>query len=251
MRARQRHLNPAHAGAGIVLDSRFINQADGSSVITWTDRSPNGRNATQSTAASQPTFETNELNGNPVVSFDGSNDILSLTSVASDYLNNVGYGAIVAVVKDRSPTTGDNDHQVMYFSRNGSASQFRFGLGTRGGGLNVFRAGARRLDADAFTGASVTSNSNYNILTAVGNFSDGTIALQVNNKQEASANLPSSGNTSATNSDAVAIGGVSGADFGDNPMNAALLLAFNASLSAALLNRIHRSAAFSFKIACS
>jgi hypothetical protein len=250
MRARQRHFNPAHAGAGIVLDSRFINQADGSAVSTWADRSNNGRNATQANAANQPTFETNELNGNPIVRFDGNDDILILTSVANSYLNNVGYGAIISVVKDRSPATGDDTHQVMYWSRNGNSSQFRLGLATRGVGLNVFRAGARRLDSDALTGASVASNSNFNILTAIGNYSAGTISIEVNNKQEDLSNLPSSGNTSSTNSDAVVIGATISSNVGDNPMDAALLMAFNASLSLALLNKIHRSAAFSFKIAC-
>jgi len=56
-------------------------------VVTWYDQSGNSNNATQSTAASQPqiyngTAVTTE-NSKPAVSFDGSNDYLSLTSTAS------------------------------------------------------------------------------------------------------------------------------------------------------------------------
>jgi len=76
MRARHRHFNPRDAGADLVLDSRFINQANSTAVSTWPDRSGNGHDATQSTGANQPTFLTAQQGGNGGVSFDGSNDTL-------------------------------------------------------------------------------------------------------------------------------------------------------------------------------
>tara|TARA_R110002012_G_scaffold123229_2_gene273594 strand:- start:1763 stop:2590 length:828 start_codon:yes stop_codon:yes gene_type:complete len=57
--------------------------ADGSSVVTWADSSGNGNNATQASSARQPTLQTNELNGLPVVRFDGSNDIVSDGDIAA------------------------------------------------------------------------------------------------------------------------------------------------------------------------
>ena len=230
-----------------MLDARYINQADNTAVSTWSDRSGNGFNAAQATPANQPTFQTAEIGGNPIVSFDGTNDNLTLAGPVA-YLKNVGYGLLVAVVKDRTPTAGDIDHQALYFSRAGNQTQFRLGVGV--GTVAGFRAGARRLDGDGFTGASTASNANYNILSALGNFTSGTISILVNNKTEATSNLPSSGNTSNTDSDAVIIGGTFGTNGGDAPIDVALLLAFNAVLSDALRMRVHRSAALTYKISC-
>jgi hypothetical protein len=77
MRKRQRHVNPRHAGAVLVLDARYIAQADNTAVSTWTDRSGNGYNFAQATGANQPTLQVGELGGSSVVRFDGSNDYLS------------------------------------------------------------------------------------------------------------------------------------------------------------------------------
>jgi hypothetical protein len=75
MRLRHRHFNPAHADATMAFDARYgFSQADGTSVSSWPDRSRTAISATQANGANQPTYETNEINGQPVVSFDGSND---------------------------------------------------------------------------------------------------------------------------------------------------------------------------------
>lgn len=55
--------------------------ADGAAVSSWTDSSGNARHATQATGASQPTYQTNELNGEPIVRFDGT-DLLATASLA-------------------------------------------------------------------------------------------------------------------------------------------------------------------------
>lgn len=83
MRARQRHLNARDAGALLVLDSRFITGlSDTDPVSTWPDRSRNANNAT-STSTNRPTYKVNELNGNPILSFDGIDDKMSLLPVAA------------------------------------------------------------------------------------------------------------------------------------------------------------------------
>lgn len=73
MRARHRHFNPKDAGAVAAYDARFITGlSDGDNVSTWSSRT--GTNdATQSTAGKQPNYETNEINGNPVVNFTPAN----------------------------------------------------------------------------------------------------------------------------------------------------------------------------------
>lgn len=57
------------ADAGVTLN--------GSTVSQWDDQSGNGNHASQSTASYQPTFVANQLNGKPVLRFDGSNDFLN------------------------------------------------------------------------------------------------------------------------------------------------------------------------------
>lgn len=53
---------------------------DGDPVTTWNDSSGQGNNATQATAAKKPTYQTNELNGKPIVRFDGTDDFLATAS---------------------------------------------------------------------------------------------------------------------------------------------------------------------------
>ena len=49
---------------------------NGSNVAQWDDKSGNSRNASQTTAANQPIYTTNGMNGKPVISFDGFDDEL-------------------------------------------------------------------------------------------------------------------------------------------------------------------------------
>lgn len=54
---------------------------NGSTVSQWNDKSGNGRNYAQGTAANQPTYSATGWGTQPAISFDGVNDILS-TAVA-------------------------------------------------------------------------------------------------------------------------------------------------------------------------
>lgn len=53
---------------------------DDQPVATWSDKSGNGRDATQGTAAQQPTYKTDIQNGKPAVQFDGVDDDLATTN---------------------------------------------------------------------------------------------------------------------------------------------------------------------------
>jgi hypothetical protein len=50
---------------------------NGSTVSQWNDKSGNSRNATQSTATSQPTYSIASVNGKNAITFDGVDDRLS------------------------------------------------------------------------------------------------------------------------------------------------------------------------------
>lgn len=53
--------------------------SDGDVVGEWQDQSGNGNDVTQATGTAKPTLQTAELNGRPVLRFDGSNDYLETT----------------------------------------------------------------------------------------------------------------------------------------------------------------------------
>jgi hypothetical protein len=74
-RAADTGFNPdSIAGLQVWLKADAIVAADGSSVTTWDDSSSANHDFTQGTAGSRPTYQTNELNGLPVVRFDGTDD---------------------------------------------------------------------------------------------------------------------------------------------------------------------------------
>jgi hypothetical protein len=50
------------------------NPSDGTAISSWKDISGYYNHANQETGANQPTFETNEINGEPVTRFDGADD---------------------------------------------------------------------------------------------------------------------------------------------------------------------------------
>lgn len=55
---------------------RITGLNDGDSVSQWNDVSGNANHWSQATVSKQPTYETNELNGGPIVRFDGVDDML-------------------------------------------------------------------------------------------------------------------------------------------------------------------------------
>ena len=60
----------------------IVGLSDGDPVTTWADSSGEGRDAAQATASKKPTYQTAELNGKPVVRFDGVDDVLTFSIVA-------------------------------------------------------------------------------------------------------------------------------------------------------------------------
>jgi DNA-binding beta-propeller fold protein YncE len=67
------------ADRGVYTDSGCTTAAtNGGQVACWKDQSGNGRNATQTVAGTYPIYATNQINGLPVLQFDGGNDMLNL-----------------------------------------------------------------------------------------------------------------------------------------------------------------------------
>lgn len=102
--------------------------AEGATVSSWADSGPGGFTATQGTAAAQPTFRTGQINGLPVVRFDGVDDVLlsnastshtettifsviKPTSTVGDRSIRVasGSGGITSTIRDGKPRMGSQD----------------------------------------------------------------------------------------------------------------------------------------------
>lgn len=118
MRARHRHFNPRDAGALVALDSRYgFSLSGGSSVSSWLDRTNNANNADQATAANQPKYETNELNGQPVIRFDGTNDDLRTGILSSSITVNSVTGLSIHK-KNSGGTSANNFSRIISLSLN-------------------------------------------------------------------------------------------------------------------------------------
>lgn len=124
MRGRIRHLNPASAGATVALDARFLSGfADGDAVGTWTGR---GGSSPTASGSNRPTYKTNILNGQPVVRFDGVNDVMTdggVSGSASDYSvlvvrksNTFPIGSFWFTTRDTVDLTLGNNSSGAYFS---------------------------------------------------------------------------------------------------------------------------------------
>jgi hypothetical protein len=156
---------------------------DNSAVARWEDQSGNSKNFTQATLNSRPVLKTAALNGKNVIEFDGSNDLLRDATSESAYAS-IGYAYIFAVLKDTNRTAGNAWHVPVFIGRNNFGGS-RFSLKTRYIGTNIF-AGSFRKNAEALTVISDTSDANFNVLSYILKFSDGSHSLRKNQSQIAS-----------------------------------------------------------------
>lgn len=123
MHRRARHCIGKALGANIVLDSRYLTDADGTALQTWTDRSGNGKDASQATLANRPLVKTgsNGINGNPVVQYDGSNDFMTVSSFtvsANMYVLLVTKMTSANMVCEQSVNNNSNDGFYVYGQQN-------------------------------------------------------------------------------------------------------------------------------------
>ncbi len=70
------------------LDANQGVMTTGTAVDSWNDQSGYVNNAIQNTAGFKPTLVNNTLNGYPIVTFDGTNDVLSISDASSLDLTN-------------------------------------------------------------------------------------------------------------------------------------------------------------------
>lgn len=195
--------------------------------------------ADQTNSTFQPLWRATGQSGNPSLEFDGVDDRLTAAGNELDVFRNVQNGYIIAGCRDTNRAGGSGDHPIFVATTANNDAQTRLALFTRISATNSFSAGARRLDTDSFINASTTSNSDYNVLTAWGNYVDGSIILRVNGAQAAATPLASSGSTSNTSSVSVRLGQLGTGAF---PGHITCVILANQLLSATDRSRLERFA---------
>ncbi len=110
-------------------DAAALPLVNGDPVTSWTDLGTGSHHATQSNAAKQPTFATGSQNGLPMVSFDGTDDVLQSAVFATI----VAPFEVYAVVKFRNSTQQrtalDGQAGGMFLRQDFPLSPFSAGMG--------------------------------------------------------------------------------------------------------------------------
>ncbi len=111
---------PAPAAGGAVIPSDLSGLAfwvkadaitglsDNDPVTTWIDSSSLAHDTTQADSGKRPTYQTSELNGKPVVRFDGSDDYLETAALSGAQLTLSANSITIFVVQKQLGSSGNN-----------------------------------------------------------------------------------------------------------------------------------------------
>jgi hypothetical protein len=111
-----------YAGAGAGTN-------DGDVVTTWTDQSGNANSPTQGTADNRPTYQTNEINGLPVVRGDGSNDFLKLAFTLNQPCTYFWVFKTLVEKTAGAVSDGGSINTAKFFEANDATDQFQLYAG--------------------------------------------------------------------------------------------------------------------------
>ncbi|MFM1863979.1 MAG: Cyanophage [Pseudomonadota bacterium] len=122
--------SPADLGPALALwfdaDDASTLILNGSTISEWRDKSGNNRHASQNSAAEQPTYTLNGLNGMPVVTFDGGDRLALL----NPFISSAGISSVVLF--NPSSVTGGGaiweGHHVVLSSKGGFVQDFAIGV---------------------------------------------------------------------------------------------------------------------------
>ena len=251
MRARHRHFNPAHAGAKMVLDSRFIGGLnDGDAVTTWSDRSSNGNDVTSSGTA-RPSYQTAELGGQPSVRFDGNDD--QMERVGTFISNATSSSPFYMSLLSRVTKANVNNLAERPFTISAGPNQFSAFIGTRlVNSTVVYHVGVSKSGVSDQTILCAAMASVETKLLSLSNLSSSFKAFD--NGVEISQQSHNATIISATaNSSAFVIGAFNynGTKLFYSDSDILYAVARPDEISNSLRKRLEHAAAFSFKITCS
>ena len=203
--------NPSMITTALWLDAADASTVteSGGAVSQWDDKSGNSRHASQPTTAARPTWTANALNGLPVVTFDGSNDILGFS--LRDLSRNVGTIGYFFVASASDPNS--TGYRALFQCRT-STGVDRAVVYARN---STLEAGGRRLPSDSYqfhTSGSITNPSSFTGF-ALFNYTGATLEVGVNGSTPSSrpGGFQSAGNSEDTDSSSQSIGGGSSNSF--------------------------------------
>lgn len=139
--AAKRRWTPAQITTALWLDAADTSTItlNGSTVSQWDDKSGNARNATQATAANQPTYNATGILGKPSLSFDGADDSLGISAWSSS----PPYAVFVVLKKNNAAQASWNGVFTMLQSGNNV-----FWMGQNSGTATNARMGNANLAED-------------------------------------------------------------------------------------------------------
>jgi hypothetical protein len=238
MHRRNRHLNAKSSGAIIVLDSRFITGvSNGSALTTWSNRATT-TDFTEATV--RPTYYSRLINGNPAVDFNGTNTILTSTSGIT---TTADQSYVIVGKLNRSPNyvhiTIDviiaTDGFVTRFPRQGFLSYY----------TNTFLTTTQPFAAIEMQDSSSNNVTDVNINGRYTGVTAGNISVGVPNILSSTIR---NGNAGTNLTHRLGWHGTGQNWYG---MVSICYIAVFGSISVDLRKRYEKSAAFTFKIACS
>lgn len=237
MRARHRHFNPAHAGATLALDARYVAQANGSAVSSWASRPRGSFTMAQVTTARQPILQLTAINGAAAARFDGTDDFMACSRIATTS----NFTALVAI------KGAAQNNKIVFGQRNEVAATGRTAFCVTHD-ASPFQNG--RLFFNNGTSYSVISTTDAfdNNATLFCSESDGSGNSHVRVKNGAKEGTLTGQSWTPENANALL--GALGAGLNNYSGDIGAVSFFPAQCSDALRCRAHHAAAFSFKISC-
>lgn len=134
--------------------------ASANAISTWSDKSGGGRNFTQGTVGSRPTYQASSFNGRPSVNFDGTSDFMT-------YASNTSYSRftlfLVLNVQNNTSMQQQNIFSKIYFYALGT-NDFPFGGAIALPTVTYISSyvdGGGNYTADASSTSSASPNTNY------------------------------------------------------------------------------------------
>jgi hypothetical protein len=105
---------------------------DEANLITWLDLSGKDNHAMQKEVARSPVFDTNILNGNSMVRFDGANDYLNVLNATDLDFSQMSFFTV---------TKGQSKTKVQFIAGQGRTGDYGYWFGSEGGDRYVFSIG--------------------------------------------------------------------------------------------------------------
>lgn len=159
------------SGPALWLKANAGTTTSGADVSAWTDQSGNGYTFNQSTTASKPDLVSNTANFNPVITFDGSDDVLTSTNFFNDPVD------VFAVL--RNADTGTNDRAF-------------FAIGTPDSGVNHYTSHKVNNSSGQSVASYYQDGTEYSVATTnldnefflqrghISELRNGTVGLEIN-----------------------------------------------------------------------